>query len=312
VVSIVKILIDVGGRELVMFLGNITALHSACQSSNPAAVDIVKILIDSGGRELVMMRTIYHVTTLHYVCRLSNPTAALIAKILIDEGGRELVVSRNRHDETALRIACRVSDPLAVDIIRVLVERGIKLNIRGEFGIGGIFNNRQYDQQWIYKTWNGKIAPALSHETMQVLLANKPILHAAIMDKAPIHVIQDIITMFPNSVGFQDCYKRSPLMLAMEEGLQWMNGLNLIVEMTAIQQRCTMLDVATKNGLPWDYGIQYTVRDENVDDVGCMDNKTGFYPFMAAAIMDIENEMKECDLESIFNLMKMRPDLVRQ
>jgi hypothetical protein len=336
--EIVKMLIDVGGRELVMMESRHrgTALHLACKSSNPSAVEIVKMLIGVGGMDLVMLRKVRNQTALDWSCQFVKPSAFDIVKTLIDVDGRELVLDvgerelfmiRSRYNSNALHWACSSPKPSSVNIVRVLIEKGVEINIGGEFGIGGLFNNSLLEdigsefgigglfnsssQPYLYERWNKKIAPALSHESMQVVLANKPILHAAIIGKAPINIIQDIINIFPNSIYVQDSKKRSPLDVAMEEGLQWGDGLNIIVEATATQQECTMLDVAAKIGLPWDKVTQHTVKDENVDNVGHRDDNTDFYPFMTAAVNDNEIGMKECDLESIFSLMKMRPDLVR-
>ena len=127
--------------------------------------------------------------------------------------------------------------------VKTLIEEGLRLGFGGEFGIGGLFNycttattdengNIIYDhphQIEIYKDrWNDSILPAFRNQELKALLNHQPILHAAIIAKAPSNIIQDIIKYFPQSVTFQDSKGRHTIGVAIREGLKWDEGLSCI------------------------------------------------------------------------------------
>ena len=79
-----------------------TCLHMACCKHPPA--DIIKLLLDIGGKELVMMTSNLKNTALHKAC--DNEASFDAMKILIDVGGKELVVAKNYNGRTALHDLC--------------------------------------------------------------------------------------------------------------------------------------------------------------------------------------------------------------
>ena len=207
-------------------------------------------------------------------------------------------------------------------VARALISAGIQHKIGGEFGIGGLFNScidangdiisRCGRQMEVYPSWNSLIAPALDDEA---LLIHQPILHAAILSKAPSNIIHDIIDRFPNCVSFQDSSDRYPIDVAIEEGLEWEEGLRMITETLATQQGRAIIFVAAYHGLEWDNGMK-NIAEENTTDIGKVDELTGFYPFALAANRELRgsssSSRRTCSsLKSIFHLMKKNPSLLR-
>ena len=81
---------------------NSTCLHWACRNGAPD--DIVKLLIEIGGKKLVMMKSSAKLTALHYAS--SNNASHNIMKMLIDVGGKELVMAKSSGDNTVLHCLC--------------------------------------------------------------------------------------------------------------------------------------------------------------------------------------------------------------
>ena len=106
-------------------------------------------------------------------------------------------------------------------------------NVGGEFGIGGLFNvARQEVQHYIYGRWK-EFLPALK-STMKLLQDHQPpLLHAAIIAKALIHIICEIIILFENSILNTDRMGRYPIEIAFQNRLDWSEGLEQIVEAAA-------------------------------------------------------------------------------
>ena len=120
---------------------------------------------------------------------------------------------------------------------------------------------------------------------MQALLDDQPILHAAIIAKAPSNIIQDIIKYFPQSVTFQDSKGRHAIDVAVEEGLKWEDGLEVIVGQIANAQGQTVMNVASYYGVEWNGGMEEVV-EANEEQIGMVDDVTNLYPFMLAAVGD--------------------------
>ena len=99
---------------------NSTCLHWACRNGAPD--DIVKLLIEFGGKKLVMMKSSAKLTALHYAT--SNNASHNIMKMLIDVGGKELVMTKSLADNTALHCLCdyilKHDDP--TDKIKLILE----------------------------------------------------------------------------------------------------------------------------------------------------------------------------------------------
>jgi hypothetical protein len=79
-----------------------TCLHRACYRGAPD--DIVKVMLDIGGKELLMRKANYDRTVLHSTC--INGASYNILKILILVGGKDLVMAKDKHGDTALHWLC--------------------------------------------------------------------------------------------------------------------------------------------------------------------------------------------------------------
>ena len=65
-------------------------------------------------------------------------------------------------------------------------------------------------------------------------------LHAAIIAKAPVNIICDLMGMF---AAFKDSNGRYPIYVAVQEGLTWMEGMT---EFMKSQNHRSMIDVAAE------------------------------------------------------------------
>lgn len=130
-----------------------------------------------------------------------------------------------------------------------------------------------------------------------------PILHAAILSKAPSRVIKSIISQFNYSVLKTDSLDRYPIVVAMEESLDWDEGLHEIIEATAIsQQQHSSIFAAAQYGLKWANQMKEQA-EANADEImNNYDDLTGLNLFMLAAMNDCH------DLSAIYGLMKMTPE----
>merc|ERR1712012_126969 len=79
----------------------------------------------------------------------------------------------------------------------------------------------------------------------------------------------------------------------------------------AVMEKASHLDtsavlVASKVGLPWDYGMNIFVR-EYPDDLRVMDEETKLYPFMLSACSSWHGN---ANLDTIFKMLMTCPDTV--
>ena len=311
--DIINKLIEVGGRELVMIANSAeggTALHDACGNEN-ASLDVISKLLEVGGKELVMERNYFEISALHAACRNKNRSLEIIPKLL-EIGGSELVMMEDKDGCTALHFGYfnkrRNDTPFYNESFQLMVKESILSNIGGEFGIGGLFNvSNQEVQNKIYERWE-ELSPALKsaveslHDQQQ-----PPILHTAILSKAPLHVITDITNQFEYSVLKNDSLNRYPIEIALKEGLGWNDGLQQVVESTAVvQEQHTPIYTAAKYGLKWAHHMK-ELTEANIDEMmNGRDSVTGLCLFMVAAMGDYH------DLSGIYGMMRMSPETSKQ
>ena len=130
-----------------------------------------------------------------------------------------------------------------------------------------------------------------------------PILHAAILAKALMHVIQDFINHLESSILQSGGLNQTPLVVGLEEGLEWNKGLKQIIEATTVaQHQHSSIYTAAQYGLKWTSHMK-ELAEENGDEMmnGC-DSLTGLCIFMVAAMGDYN------DLSGIYGMMRMSPE----
>lgn len=304
--EIISQLVEAGGKELVMIktqhYKDETALHFACKNKN-ISIDIVSKLLEVGGKELAMMKNIRYETALkNFVEMNKNISIGIIFK-LIEVGGKELMTEHLVGKGTALQFVSFSCSNIANDAFIFMVKEYILANIGGEFGIGGLFNDElKYIRDRIYRKWSD-ISPGL--ESALGLLQEQvkpPILHAAIVAKAPSHVIKDIVNRFEYSILKTDSFNRIPIEIASEKCLGWSEGMQEIVEATSLAlQQGSSIYVAAKYGLKWKNHMKELAEINAVEVTTGHDNLTGLSLFMVAAMGE------SCDLSSIYGMMKMSP-----
>lgn len=320
--DIINILIEVGGKDLVYTTDNWkeTPLHTACRKNS--ALDtmiIINKMIEAAGRELVMQKNTHGETALHAAC-IVNYVSLDIINMLIEFGGRKLLMERNERGNTVLNDALDMLDQQYMNnrldieqVVKTLISKGIqyRYNTEEEFEIGGLFNRvpnvNVQNQNKMYERWNDVIVPAL--EMNMDVCKKQPILHAAIMAKAPPRIIRDIINRF-DTIATKDSMDRYPIDIGVTERLKWHNGMQEIVHAFANIDREVprlMINVGALHGLHWENGMRQ-ITEENVDDITHVDTFTGLYPFMLAAVGD---DKCNCDLDSIFSLMIKQPFVLK-
>ena len=306
-------LLEIGGKELLMMKSRIhsTALHYACKNEN-IPIGIISQLLELGGKELVIVKTRSHTTALHCACMKENRSIDVISKLL-RVGGKELLLVKKNKRYDILLFHCfffnRFSSSrnnIFDDAFAFILKECILANIGGEFGIGGLFNYaRQEIQDRIYEKWQ-QLSPVLYSLMMSSLERQRPpLLHAAILAKAPLHVIQDIINKFDNTLSQVDSFNRTPIEVASDECLSWTEGLQDILEATASLSQhkgCSRIYTAAKYGLKWDNHMKELTQERSESMVTVHDSATGLRLFMVAA-MGSRN-----DLSSIYAMMKTSPD----
>lgn len=131
---------------------------------------------------------------LHIAC-CRNATIEVIS-MLIEVGGRELLMKKNDHIQGGIALHCDFFNPSnnndgAVNNIWVLmIKESIVTQVGGEFGIGSIFNvETKRCQDQIYSKWES-IVPSLKIAMSSLPNQEIPILHAAILSKAPKYIIR--------------------------------------------------------------------------------------------------------------------------
>ena len=318
-------MIGIGGRELVMILDAEyqSVLHYACTGEN-VSLDVISALIGIGGRELVMMTEECGETALHGACAV-NPNVSLdIIEALVDVGGTELIRMKNWRGYTVLHNAyfcCDYSynglhlDPERCnenfnDVFSFIVKQCILADINDEFGIGGLLNYTNNEvQEKIYTKWE-EFSPALRN-TLQSLQETHqlepPILHAAVIAKAPLHVIRNIINTLEFSILKLDSSNRLPIEVAIDESLELNEGLRYVIQATAeVQGQHSSVYTAAQYSLKWGDGME-TLVEENANEVmfDC-DRISNLRIFMVAAIGHCN------DLSSIYGTMKMSPEILNE
>jgi hypothetical protein len=288
--SVVLKLIEVGGHDLVTQKDKdgCTAFYWACMRKAPTQV-ILK-LIEIGGRDLVMAKNNNGYTTLHCACNFK--LSIEVFEKLIEIGGYQLVREKNMDGRIALHSGClmcsSINSEAYNDCFTLLIKEGILAKIGGEFGIGGFFNcctpHHDVVQNKIYKDWD-KFAP-LIEKTFESLSKKQrpPILHAAIIAKAPKHIIKDIIHRF-DCIWTKDSLNRHPIDVAIENGFCFDELIEEIEAMAIVQNR-PVIHTAAQYGLKWRSHMR-ELSESNVEEVvNGRDDLTGLRVFMLAGMND--------------------------
>ena len=125
--DIIRLLIDIGGKELVMMTSYSmrTALHNACLYG--ASFDVIKTLIDVGGTEMVVAKDEDGDTGLDTLCYEINKhdDVAIKIKLMLQVPGTEIILTERNYDgETPLDIA--TANGASDEIKALLQPRTIK------------------------------------------------------------------------------------------------------------------------------------------------------------------------------------------
>ena len=223
-----------------------TALHIACKNEH-VTLDIVSKLITLGGKELVMEKNIDGYTALHhgyfnlsrYIYSPSNSRfndvfSLLVKECILSDVGGEFGIGGLFNAATEQVVQNNTGGEFGIGGLFNVATEQIQLqnNIGGEFGIWGLSNGVLQDK--IYKKWD-QLSPALRSSIISLQDQQQPpILHAAILAKAPLHVIKNIINHFDYSILKVDSSGRYAIEVALEEGLCCSEGLQEIVKATSM------------------------------------------------------------------------------
>lgn len=307
-IEVISKLVEIGGKELVMekmeSLDQQTALHLIC-NCNDTPIEVVSKLADIGGKELIMKKNGRDgSTSLHYACR-GEGSIEVVSK-LIEIGEKEIITERDNYGQSALYYGyfSDESSNIFNDCFVHMLKEGILAQLGGEFGIGGIFNcvNTDDEQKRIFHQWESfgpflKTAMTSIHQQYHIQV---PILHAAIIAKAPQHIIKDIIDRFDCILAI-DSFNRYPVNVAVDEGLEWHEGMREIISATSIAKKCPIINIAAQYGLKWNNHMGELAESVSHQVPHARDNKTGLQLFMLAAMGC------DSDLTSIYGMRRMSP-----
>ncbi len=332
-IDVVKELLEVGeGRDFVLEKDVYycrTALHVACR--NNASIDVVKELIEAGGgRDFVLEKDGRGRTAFHLACHYNASIDVL--NLLIEYGGGDILTQGSNQHKTPLQFLItgdwygdEEEKRAKIEKGSFLINKGIELQIGGEYSFSGLFNNNTNEEEVrdeIYEYWDERVLPTLEqvmtqHRNRQHL----PILQALIINKAPPHIIESAVNTFTDSINTRDSFGKLPIDIAVEYGLSWDDGMESIVEAMTLalvsseqqQQTTTSLNVCLKYGVQWENGTRIVLENSDMEQVlKTPDASTGLYPFMMAAAVTVDGGDYGYDLDTIFNLMKPCPHLVKQ
>ena len=333
--GIISKMLEVGGRELVMLnhKDENTVLHYMCKNEKGSFANILSSMQrgqmgnqvgsmlfsammnggqgGTGGSNLA--------SALQQACDCNEDASMnIIISKLIEVGGRDLLMQKNKRGYIALHHGYfKVPDMMDISSVNsptifsgesfpILVRESILAGVGGEFGIGGLFNVATPSvQEETYKNWDF-VHPVLKSLVNSLQEEQKPpILHAAILAKAPLKIIRNIITHFEYSILRPDSLNRYPIEVALEEGLEYSKGLKEILKATAFarqQQPTKIVYTAAKYGLKWRHHMKELVK-ANANEIvsGGSDSLTGLQLFMVAAMGDTH------DLSGIYCIMRMNP-----
>ncbi len=317
-VEVVSKLIHIGGRELVTKKSNngCTALHMACKHKVPFS--IVSNLIETGGDVLLKTANNNGDSALHCVaCDFS--TSSELVNLLLQGAGEEMLMTKNVDDKTPLlalitrrnsHFHSQRNKRMICEKASLLINKGIELRIGGGFSLGGLFNftSNSEIQNQVYDKWDDLVFPTLQQVMSQPHGRQQPILQAAIINNAPTRIIQDIANIFMDSVNIIDSLGRYPIDVGVQCRLPWRDGMKDIVESFASAQQFTVIHACAKHGVQWENGMRAVLEDIKIDDFERKDEFTGLHYFMLAAVRGDYNVSH--DLDSVFQLIKARPNLV--
>ena len=197
----------------------------------------------------------------------------------------------------------------AIDKASYLINKGIKLQVGGEYSIGGLFNSNtnQQVQDAIYEKCDEIVFPALEQVMALPHNHHQPILQALIINNAPPRIIKDLVNHFPDSINTLDSLNTYPIDTAVQHRLSWDDGMEQIVEAFATVQQTTPLNICARHGVQWENGTRNIFESSDMDTIESVDVSTSLYLFMVAAVDD---KKYSYDLDSVFHLIKSTPKLV--
>lgn len=321
-IQAIMLIIEIGGGDIVMEKDNHgnTPLHVLCQkmknipaSRTPAITEAIIKLIDIGGYESVMSKNKEGNTPLHMAC--SHRASIEVIVKLVKLGGHELIKEKNKCGEIAWSYG--YGNFIDHTTLLFMMKEGLNAQLGGEFGIGGLFIARDTNiQQEIYRKWKPYIAPCF--QKVMASFEQKTqlsILHAAIMAKAPKHVIHDTINCF-DCILSKDSLDRYPIHVAVvaldcpslgEETERMKQIMDIILKATARAQCRPVINVAAEYGLKWNEYVKELAESHMKEAVDEYDDLTGLRLFMLAAMGS--NGSGYCDLNSIYGLMRISPEI---
>lgn len=182
-----------------------------------------------------------------------------------------------------------------------MIKESIKMQVGGEFGIGGLFDCEVNGivQRKVYREFK-QLAPSLK-VAFTLLEQQPPILHAALIADAPQHVLTDIIKQF-DCIFTKDSFNRLPIDVASE--LQCYEKSGEIIKEMAKNHKCPLVYIVAQYGLKWGKYMVDLVETNIEEVINGHDGLTNLRLFMIAA-------MGNCsDLSSIYGIMRMSPEKI--
>lgn len=92
-----KILVDIGGKDLLLARDgyNGTALH--CMCSNKSCIESLKVIVEAGQNDILLARNKSGATAFHVALKKGNPHGPKFLKYFVEAGGTELLSVRDTN-----------------------------------------------------------------------------------------------------------------------------------------------------------------------------------------------------------------------
>jgi len=283
---------------------------------------LTRLMIDIGGKETLMQRNENGQTVLHTY--ISQDSSQETIQLMIEVGGHELISTKDNSlmlpihccvgyggdDNDLYSVEVEPTMRTKIQIFRYILQEGIRLNVGGEFGIGGLFVRYGKYGRLGHKmlTTLERLDLMFEWETIasyiEDIVRGTPILQAAIKSNSSVQTLRFIINHFSWSISREDSRGLLPIEFAIQHGLDWDNGVKDIfwAVVASLIPEYTPIHIGALVGLNWEIGMEILL-DGNESELDKIEPSTQLYPFAYVASIN-------SDLTSVYEMLRRRPDVM--
>jgi hypothetical protein len=320
-IEVVEYFLQIGGGKELLFMKcscGWNPLHEVCDFGH--SLELTKYFVGIGGRELVLEKDDDGRNSFFWACDCGgvldngdgyNIAQREILKYLIDTIGIFLIGTVDNNGELPIHTFVKTNESaedLDLGVLHDLLHSGMHYGFENEYCIGGLFTMSTHDETScsIFETLFGLFVESCTTPLRKVIedvARGAPLLQAAIIAHSSNRIMAQIIHLFPWTKLTRDSTGRLPIQLAVETGLSWDQGIELLVHNTSTHPDILPIHTAARYGLKWENGMKDIVEDD-LSSLEIADPTTNLYPFALAA------STSEYDFTSVYELIRHRVDLL--